>query len=162
MTEIDAFVDEVMPHLDDMRARARHLGLDADDLVQETYARALAARHTYRAGSNARAWLGRILLNVALTEHRRRARDRRLEARVLAQPQPEAPRPDDPRLEPSVDVCAALKSLPERDRRVVELADVEGLRYRDVARVLGCPVGTVMSRLHRARRKLRTAARLAA
>jgi RNA polymerase sigma-70 factor (ECF subfamily) len=159
MSELNEFLDEVMPHRESLRAQAARLGLDADDLVQETYVRAIAAHRTYRAGSNARAWLHRILTNVALTEYRRRARDRRLCARVAAQPPSE---PDAPPPSPEVDVDAALSSLSEGDRKILELADVEGLRYRDVARVLGCPVGTVMSRLHRARRRLRASARLVA
>jgi len=160
-TELEVFLAEVMPHLDALHAAAAHLGLDADDLVQETYLRAIAAWRTYRPGSNARGWLHRILTNVAMTEHRRRARDRRLAARVAAEPSPDAVIEIEPR-GPDVDVHAALAALEPRDRRVVELADVEGLRYRDVARILGCPVGTVMSRLHRARRRLRAQARLAA
>jgi RNA polymerase sigma-70 factor (ECF subfamily) len=159
--ELQEFLGEVMPHLDALHAAAARLGLDADDLVQETYLRALAAWRTYRPGSNARGWLHRILTNVAMSEHRRRARDRRLCARVAAQPHEEAAPDPEPR-GPDVDVQAALEALAPRDRRVVELADVEGLRYRDVARILGCPVGTVMSRLHRARRRLRAQARVAA
>jgi RNA polymerase sigma-70 factor (ECF subfamily) len=160
MSEWKEFLAEVMPHWKSLRASATRFGLDPDDLAQETWLRALAAHQSYRPGSNARAWLQRILINVACTEHRRRTRDRRRCARVAAQPT--AP-PDEPaRPEPDVDVQAALRALGPRDRRVVELADVEGLRYRDVARILGCPVGTIMSRLHRARRRLRRSVRLAA
>ncbi len=162
MSELNEFVAEVLPHLKSLRAAATRLGLDADDLVQETYVRALSAHASYRAGSNARAWLQRILVNVAMSEHRKRARDRRLQARVAALPPPESAAVEAAAPEPEVDVQAALGALGPRDRRVVELADVEGLRYRDVARILGCPVGTVMSRLHRARRRLRASARLVA
>ena len=156
MTEIDKFLAEVMPHRKALVRRAYAFGLDPDDLVQETYARALAARSTYRAGSNAGAWLTRILTNVAFTELRLRARDRRLSARVAATEPRQTEEPPDPT------VFAALDALTEKDRRVVVLADVEGLSYRDVARTLACPIGTVMSRLHRARRRLRATARLAA
>jgi RNA polymerase sigma-70 factor (ECF subfamily) len=146
------FVDEVLPHLAALQGAARRLGRDPEDLVQETYLHALEAQRSYRRGSNARAWLYRILHNVAMTEHRKRARDQRLEAKVLAEPVPEQPS-ERPRLD--ADVLAALDSLSPPDRRVVELADLEGLRYRDLARILECPLGTVMSRLHRARRRLR-------
>ncbi|HUS63612.1 MAG TPA: RNA polymerase sigma factor [Kofleriaceae bacterium] len=146
---------EVIPHLVALRGTARRLGREPDDLVQETYLRALAARRSYRPGSNAKAWLHRILVNVAMTEHRKRARDRRLEARLAAQPEPEPIAAPEPLPQSHTDLRAALLQLTSADQEVVRLADLEGLRYRDVARVLGCPLGTVMSRLHRARRRLR-------
>lgn len=149
----EPFVTEVMPHLVALRAAARRLGADHEDLLQETYLRALAARHTYRPGSNARGWLYRILVNVSMSEHRRRARERRLEARLSHEPRPRAASPE---RAPDVEALhAALATLGPHDREVIELADLEGLRYREIARTLGCPVGTVMSRLHRARRRLR-------
>jgi RNA polymerase sigma-70 factor (ECF subfamily) len=153
----DSFADEMLPHRDSLHGIARRLGGDPDDLVQETLLRAFQARASYRRGSNARAWLHRILINVAMTEHRRTARDRRLALRVAAEPEPELePSPEAAQPEErQVALAAALATLPIADRRVVELADFDELRYRDIARVLDCPVGTVMSRLHRARKKLR-------
>jgi RNA polymerase sigma-70 factor (ECF subfamily) len=148
------FDAEILPHFAQLHALARRLvAADAEDLVQETYVRALAARGRYRAGSNARAWLCRILVNAALSEHRRRRRDRRLRERIAAEPR-EAPSVRQP-LPGFGRVRHALDGLPPQERRVVELADLDGLRYREVARALGCPIGTVMSRLHRARRRLR-------
>jgi RNA polymerase sigma-70 factor (ECF subfamily) len=154
------FTDEILPHTTTLMRLARRLApYDAEDLVQETFVRAIAARHRYRAGTNARAWLCRILCNLAISAKRREARDRRLQARV-AELEPVAvtvePRADRKKLR------LALDSLSEAERRVLELADVDGLRYREIARVLGCPIGTVMSRLHRARRHLSQAALLPA
>jgi RNA polymerase sigma-70 factor (ECF subfamily) len=146
---MQAFHEELIPHLSLLRGQARRFGEDADDLVQETLLRALEAERRYRLGSNARAWLSRILHNVAVSEHRRRARDLRLHARVAVEPR--APLETPPRLE----VRRALETLGEKDRKVLELADVEGMRYREVAQALEWPIGTVMSRLHRARRRLR-------
>jgi RNA polymerase sigma-70 factor (ECF subfamily) len=147
----DPFLDEILPHRPLLSASARRLGVDPDDLVQETYLRALSARSAYRAGSNARAWLFRILLNTARSEHRRMRRDRRLEARLAQDLDESEPMPG---LSDLVEVRRALARLSPLDREVLELADVEGRRYREVADLLGCPVGTVMSRLHRARRRL--------
>jgi RNA polymerase sigma-70 factor (ECF subfamily) len=152
MNEIEAFLQTLLPHEPLLRRLARRFGSDGDDLVQETFMRALAARHGFRVGSNTRAWLCRILVNCAITEKRRLARDRRLAERVAQEPveiaveRPEAL---------DVDLAAALAALSPQDRRVLELAEIDGLHYREIARALDCPIGTVMSRLHRARRRLR-------
>lgn len=158
--ELAEFTTELYPHVHLLRRLARRwAGPDADDLVQETFARAIAARHRYRAGSNGRAWLCRILCNLAVSERRRRARDERLRTRVIAlAPAAVAPEPE-PRALDDAGLVAALAELPPCDRRILELAELEELSYREIARVLECPVGTVMSRLHRARRRLRQAAR---
>jgi RNA polymerase sigma-70 factor (ECF subfamily) len=158
----DPFAAELLPHRALLSASARRLGVDPDDLVQETYLRALASRAQYRLGSNARGWLYRILVNAALTEHRRARRDRRLEARLSpptgSQPMPGAPPPALPQL---IDARRALAALSAQDQEVLQLADFEGRPYREVAALLSCPVGTVMSRLHRARRRLRERAEAA-
>jgi RNA polymerase sigma-70 factor, ECF subfamily len=149
----EPFLAEVLPHRESLRRTARRLRLrDADDLVQETYLRALAARHRYRSGSNAGAWLHRILVNAALSEHRRGARERRLALRLAVEPRHENSSEPMPGLE---HLDSALAELPPHERRVVELTELRGLRYRDAARELDCPIGTVMSRLHRARAHLR-------
>lgn len=156
--ELAEFATELYPHARLLQRLARRWasGSDADDLVQETFMRAIAARHRYQVGSNGRAWLCRILCNLAVSERRRRARDERLRTRVIAlAPAPSEPEPhaiDD------ADLVAALGSLLPADRRILELAELEELSYREIARALECPVGTVMSRLHRARRRLRAAA----
>jgi RNA polymerase sigma-70 factor (ECF subfamily) len=155
MSEQEAFVMEVMPHFSALRGAARRLGRDPDDLVQETYLHALKARRSYRRGSNARAWLYRILVNVAITDHRVRARDRRIEARLLELPSAiTTPTAADTGQRMNA-LRQAMSRLSPADREIVQLTDLDGLRYRDAARILGCPVGTVMSRLHRARKRLR-------
>ena len=149
------FIEEMLPHVAALRAFARRFGGEADDLVQETLVHALQARERYRPGSNARAWLFRILHNIAVTDHRARVRDRRLEARLESQPHEPVEQPvEDARLPAVALLRDALAHLSDADRRVVELVDLDGLRYRDAARALGCPIGTVMSRLYRARRRL--------
>jgi len=153
MDDHEAFLDEMLPHLRSLTLSARRLGCDPDDLVQETYLRAFAARRSYRKGSNARAWLSRIMVNAAMSEHRRNSRDRRLAARVAELPRPRSPEAELPAQ--SRELRVALGRLSSTDREVVSLADIEGLRYREMARRLGCPIGTVMSRLFRARRRLR-------
>ena len=119
------------------RLARRWGGADADDLVQETFARALAARHRYQVGSNGRAWLCRILCNLAISEGRRRARDERLRARVIAL-SPDAPpaQPEPPPLD-EAELAAALAQLQPAERRILELAEIEELSYREIARALG-------------------------
>ena len=157
--ELAEFTTELYPHVHLLRRLARRwAGPDADDLVQETFARAIAARRSYQAGSNGRAWLCRILCNLAISERRRRARDERLRSRVIAlQPEAEQRQPEPHALD-DADLAAVLAALHPSERRILELAEIEELSYREIARALDCPVGTVMSRLHRARRRLRAAA----
>lgn len=156
--ELHEFTTELYPHARLLHSLARRwAGPDADDLVQETFARALAARHRYQAGSNGRAWLCRILCNLAVSERRRRARDERLRSRVIALSPPPANEPEPHALD-DADLAAALAELHPAERRILELAELEELSYREIAHALECPVGTVMSRLHRARRRLRQAA----
>jgi RNA polymerase sigma-70 factor, ECF subfamily len=157
--ELQQFTAELYPHARLLQRLARRwAGVDADDLVQETFARAIAARHRYQAGSNGRAWLCRILCNLAISERRRRARDERLRSRVIAlQPEPVEHEPEPHALD-DAELVAVLASLHPSERRILELAEIEELSYREIAHALDCPVGTVMSRLHRARRRLRAAA----
>ncbi len=141
---------------------------DAEDLVQETYLRAFRSLHQFTEGTNLRAWLFRILTNTYINDYRRRQRrpisasldnieefylyDHLIETRV----QPGDSRPETEVLQQlTVEaVGAAIESLPEEFRHVVLLADVEGFAYREIAEIVGIPVGTVMSRLFRARRRL--------
>jgi RNA polymerase sigma-70 factor, ECF subfamily len=157
--ELHEFAAELYPHAHLLLRLARRWGgVDADDLVQETFARALAARHRYQGGSNGRAWLCRILCNLAISERRRRGRDERLRVRLLSLSPPEPPREPEPPPLDEADLAAALGALQPAERKILELAEIEELSYREIARALDCPVGTVMSRLHRARRRLRQAA----
>jgi RNA polymerase sigma-70 factor, ECF subfamily len=130
----------------------------AEDLVQETYLRALSARRKASPDENLRGWLFTILRNVWRNEKRRR-RPEVLEdapALVAALTAPEqGPEESLATMETEGRVQAAIEELPEQFREVVMLRFVEGFSYRDVADVLGCPAGTVMSRLARARALLR-------
>ena len=164
------FADEALPHLGQLRAAATamtHNPHDAEDLVQETYTKAYANFHQFREGTNARAWLLRILTNTFITSYRRRQRE---PARVSTAGLEDwqftqgwtgdgaAPRAaEDVALDrlPDPAIIAALKELPQDFRTAVYLADVEGFSYREVADIMHSPVGTVMSRLHRARGQLR-------
>jgi RNA polymerase sigma-70 factor (ECF subfamily) len=156
---IHEFEAELIPHAGALLRLARRLSRhDADDLVQETYVRAWTARHRYTPGTNGRAWLMRILCNLAVSEQRRRVRDERMRSRVLARAvEPTVDPPDDAIVDDAA-LARALGALAPAERRLIELADVDELSYREIAATLACPIGTVMSRLHRARRRLRTAA----
>jgi RNA polymerase sigma-70 factor (ECF subfamily) len=159
----DDFLRETLPHLAELRSAARQLvgsREQAEDLVQETFALALAARDRYRLGSNARAWLYRILINAAHTERRRTRRDARLAERygheTAARREPVL-RADPVPGPASAAVEKALAELPSNYRTVVELVDINEFGYAEAAARLGVPVGTVMSRLHRGRTLLRHA-----
>ena len=127
----------------------------AEDLVQETYLRALSARRKPPVEENLRGWLFTILHNVWRNEVRRR-RPRPLDdvAQALAAPG-DGPAEALRRREERMQVRRAIAELPEAFRSVVLLRCVEGFSYRDVAAIVGCPAGTVMSRLARARAMLR-------
>ncbi len=161
------FADEALAHMGQLRAAATamtHNPHDAEDLVQETYTKAYASFHQFQEGTNARAWLLRILTNTFISSYRRRQREpvrvstAGVEDWELAQDREAAPRSaEDVALDrlPDSEVIRALKELPSDFRTAVYLADVEGFSYREVADLMHCPVGTVMSRLHRARAQLR-------
>ena len=141
---------------------------DAEDLVQEAYLRAFRSLHQFTEGTNLRAWLFRILTNTYINEYRRRQRrptsasldgieEFYLYDHLIDSPvQPGDERPEDQVLAQLTvdDVTRAIEELPEEFRHVVLLADVEGFAYREIAEIVGIPVGTVMSRLFRARRRL--------
>jgi RNA polymerase sigma-70 factor (ECF subfamily) len=139
---------------------------DAEDLVQETYAKAWASYHQFTEGTNLRAWLNRILTNAFLSGYRKRQREPQLtNAGVadwqLVQAQSHAPgglrSAEDQALDhiPDAELTGALQQLPDTFRLAVYLADVEGFGYREIAAIMRCPIGTVMSRLHRGRSQLR-------
>jgi RNA polymerase sigma-70 factor (ECF subfamily) len=156
-----------LPHRTELYAAALRMTrqpADAADLVQETWMRAYLAWPRFQYGSNCRAWLFRILTNSFINIYRKRRRHRRFAvenpADALAAahgcPERRAPDPEAQLLSESLgdEVTAALDSLGEDYRRVVELADLRGVRYREIAETLEVPIGTVMSRLFRARRQL--------
>ena len=162
---------EVLPLLPEMYAAALRLTRnpsDAEDLVQETFLRAYRGFAGFRAGTNLRAWMHRILMNTFINSYRKRQR----EPQTLSEDEvPEwylyermAPGSAEASAEtevldamPDEDVQAALDSLPDQFRMAVLLADVEGFSYKEIAEILDIPIGTVMSRLHRGRKALEKA-----
>jgi RNA polymerase sigma-70 factor, ECF subfamily len=150
-----------LTHADALYNLARWLVRDpqeAEDLVQETYARALGAAHQFEAGSNLKAWLMRILRNTYLDD-RRRARPEAAEENVDELPTTGGEPADEAqsvqlRALVAGEVAAAVEALPEGWRTAI-LLDLEGLSEAEMAGVLGCAEGTVKSRLARARAALR-------
>ncbi len=159
-----SFEGEALVHLDTLHRVALRLtgnAADADDLVQETMLKAYRAWDSYQRGTNAKAWLLTILRHAFINEYRRRTR--RPETVDLETIEPFAVFPDVQEQDPQgaffdriVDeqVLRAIDALPEAFRETLVLSDAEGLNYQDIARILDVPVGTVKSRLFRARRLL--------
>lgn len=124
----------------------------ADDLTQEVYARAVVALDRYRGDSPVRLWLLGIARHVAIDEVRRRTRRRRLFTRT--EPVPEAVSPD---ASGTVDLDDLLARLDDDQRTAFVLTQVLGLRYAEAAEAVGCPIGTIRSRVARARETLAAA-----
>lgn len=169
-TKASDFEREALSHLGSLMAVGTRLtksATEAEDLVQDTFVKAIRARGQFEAGTNMRAWLLRILTNTFINRYRRGG----LEKSVLEGPDAdpladgwvsastmEAMRdPESQALRPVLEgeIRDALDELPDEFRLAVVLADVEELSYREIADVMGCPIGTVMSRLHRGRRLLK-------
>ena len=161
-----------MPYMDQLYGAARRMTRNdaaAEDLVQETYLRAYKGFHRFAEGTNLRAWLFRILTNLFINEYRRRKRrpeevdlgdtDTLYLYRGLggADSARLARSAEDELLDglTSGEVRDAIEALPESYRVAVLLADVEGFAYKEIAEILDIPIGTVMSRLHRGRKRLR-------
>ena len=154
----DEFERTAMPHSGSLLRVARRLSSDAasaEDLVQETLLRAWRNFRQFRAGTNARAWLFRILMNSFYAQSRRR----RAEPDTLGISDADEGSPESPASGmfdfDAADVTRALAALPIKHRTVLLLGVVEGFTCREIAAMLALPVGTVMSRLSRARHALR-------
>ena len=153
----EQFEREAIPHLGDVYRLARQMSDEsrAQDLAQETYLRAWKYFGTFEPGTNCRAWLFRILHNVWSDQWRRPRLELPLTEREEALVEPYYDWEDDfLKDELSQDIELALSQLPDAYRWAVLLADVEELSYQEIASVVGCPVGTVMSRINRGRRTL--------
>jgi RNA polymerase sigma-70 factor (ECF subfamily) len=157
------FHADALRHLDALYNFAMYLTRspqEADDLVQETYLRAFRFSHRFQPGTHLRAWLFQILRNTFLTFYRIREREVALaEDGVPDWDTPmfhDAPDDDGRALEAHTDLERAMRHLPEEFRTVLLLAEVEGLPLEEVARIMACPVGTVKSRIFRAKERLRT------
>lgn len=166
----EVFVRDAVPYLDQLYSAALRYTrnpADADDLVQETYAKAYDKFHQFRPGTNLKAWLYRILTNSYINRYRKQ---QRRPAEVSADADPEFSLYD--RIQDTIEAPAeqqvldgltdgevrqAMSDLPDQYRMAVYLADVEGFSYAEIAEIMGTPIGTVMSRLHRGRSRLQKA-----
>jgi RNA polymerase sigma-70 factor, ECF subfamily len=163
------FEEVALVHLDALyryALRLTHNRAEAEDVVQETCLRAFRNFHRFSPGTNCRAWLFSILRNVFLNRIRKTGHESPNgdatewpSAESVTGPESIWPSPEEEFFQTVLhgDVDRALKAIPLAFREAVILADLEGLTYREVSEVLGCPVGTVMSRLSRGRSLLRRA-----
>ncbi|MDR2373501.1 MAG: sigma-70 family RNA polymerase sigma factor [Bifidobacteriaceae bacterium] len=168
----DRFERDALEYIDQLYAAAMRITrnpTDAEDLVQETYARAFANFHQYQPGTNLKAWLHRILTNSYINDYRKKLRspqqantDEIEDWQIMRASEHEAVGLRSAELEvldrlPDSRVKDALGDLREDYRMAVYYADVEGYSYKEIAEIMDSPIGTVMSRLHRGRAQLREA-----
>ncbi len=165
----DSFTDEVLTHLDAMYGVACKLTrnpTEAEDLVQDAFVKAMRARQQFHAGTNLKAWLFRILTNTFINKYRRGGLERSVldgpdadplaDGWVSASTMRQLRDSETLALMPLVEgeIRSALDALPAEFRLAVVLCDVEEFSYEEIAQIMGCPIGTVMSRLHRGRKLL--------
>lgn len=168
------FEADARPHLDNLYSAALRLTrsqVDAEDLVQDTLVRAYRFYDRFEAGTNFKAWLLRIQMNTFVNRYRRVVREREVLDGPMAVPVGEGvmgratmrgltdPEGDAQRQLVAREITRAFDGLSEDARAMVLLADVEELSYKEISEIVGCPIGTVMSRLHRARKQLQQALR---
>jgi RNA polymerase sigma-70 factor (ECF subfamily) len=162
------FEAQTLPHLDSLYGTALRLTRnerDAEDLVQDALLKAFRFFHRFERGTNIKAWLFKILTNTFINKYRKRQREREVIEEVLAddgvvlvsaETARESADPEGSFLSRmlSDDVRRALEAVPADFRLAVILADLEDFSYKEIADIMECPVGTVMSRLYRGRRML--------
>lgn len=172
-SDLDArFERDALPLLDQLYGGALRMTrnpADAEDLVQETYVKAYQAFNSFREGTNLKAWLYRIMTNTYINSYRKKKRQPTQQSsedvtdhQLLATSSHESVGLESAEVEalknlPNQRIAQAMNDLSEDYRMVVYYADVEGLAYKEIAEIMGTPLGTVMSRLHRGRKQLREA-----
>jgi RNA polymerase sigma-70 factor (ECF subfamily) len=164
------FEADALQYLDQLYAAALRMTrnpADAEDVVQETYAKAFASFHQFTPGTNLKAWLYRILTNTYINSYRKKQREPQISdgenvedwqlARAESHTSSGLKSAEVVALEnlPDSDIKEALQQLAPDFRLAVYLADVEGFSYKEIAEIMGTPIGTVMSRLNRGRNSLR-------
>ncbi|MGC4065664.1 MAG: sigma-70 family RNA polymerase sigma factor [Polyangiaceae bacterium] len=165
------FESSAIAHLPSMMAVAMRLtrnSAEGEDLVQDTFVKAMRARDQFEPGTNIKAWLLKILTNTFINRYHRGTLERSVVEGSTAEPLQDAwigsasmnavRDPESLALRPMLEaeIQAALDTVPEEFRLAVVLADVEELSYKEISDIMGCPIGTVMSRLHRGRRMLKS------
>nr|NLI50987.1 sigma-70 family RNA polymerase sigma factor [Propionibacterium sp.] len=166
------FERDALPYLDQLYGAALRMTrnpADAEDVVQETFAKAFSAFHTFEPGTNLKAWLYRILTNTYINAYRKKQRQPQIAGGEDVEDwqlhRAEQHTSDGLRsaemealdLMPDSAVTEAMNALAPDFRLAVYLADVEGFSYKEIAEIMGTPIGTVMSRLNRGRTQLRKA-----
>jgi RNA polymerase sigma-70 factor (ECF subfamily) len=168
-SEVDNFTEEALSHMDALYGVACRLTrnpTEAEDLVQDALVKAMRARDQFLAGTNLKAWMFRILTNTFINKYRRGGLERSVldgpdadplvDGWVSASTMRQLRDPEQIALRPIIEgeVARALDALPAEFKLAVVLCDVEEFSYEEIAEIMGCPIGTVMSRLHRGRKLL--------